>query len=350
MSEQRTEISSIGEFGLIDKITQGFVNQQESTIFAVGDDAAVLAKDHLHYGLLSTDMLVEGIHFDLAYTPLMHLGYKAVASNLSDIAAMNGIPTQITVSLAISNRFSLEAIETLYQGIKYACNDYKVDLVGGDTTSSLKGLLISVSVLGQVAQNQVAYRSGAQKGDILCVTGDLGASYLGLQVLRREKVSFVQNTDGSQPDLSAYDYIVGRHLKPKARTDIVHQLAELAVVPTSMIDVSDGLASELLHICKASQKGAVIFEKNIPIDKQVYDVAINEFKISPAECALNGGEDYELLFTIKQEDHAKIKHLPDLAFIGYIHEKEKGVNLVTNGNQTIPISPKGWNHFSSSKS
>ncbi len=339
---KRTEISSIGEFGLIDRISKNFLARHPSTKIGIGDDTAVIGTDK-QYQLVTTDMLVEGIHFDLSYAPVQHLGYKAVAVNVSDIAAMNGIPKQIIVSLGLSNRFSVEAVDVLYEGIRFACDDYNVDLVGGDTTSSRSGLVISVTAIGNVSPEALALRSTAQKSDIVCVTGDLGAAYLGLQVLEREKQEFLQNPD-MQPKLEEYDYMVRRQLKPGARTDIIHELKDLNIVPTSMIDVSDGLASEIMHICTQSGMGMNIYEDKIPIDKRAYETAV-EFKIDPITCAMNGGEDYELLFTIRQEDFEKLEKHPDIHFIGYVQEKEKGINLVTKAGQAVPIKAQGWTHF-----
>ncbi|BDD09931.1 thiamine-monophosphate kinase [Fulvitalea axinellae] len=344
MSEEqkRTELSSLGEFGLIDRITKDFPLTHESSELGVGDDAAIL-----NYGdkrvVVSTDMLTEGVHFDLRYVPLKHLGYKSVAVNVSDIAAMNAVPKQITVSIGLSSRFSLEACEELYAGIRAACEEYGVDLVGGDTTTSRSGLVISVTVIGEAEENALAKRDGAKEKDIICATGDLGGAYIGLQILEREKEVFLSNPE-MQPDLSNYNYVVGRQLKPKARMDIIHELADLGVVPTSMIDISDGLASELLHIASQSNVGISIFEDKLPIDKQTYNTAV-EFKIDPITCALNGGEDYELLFTIKQSEYEKLKMHPDIHFIGYTQSKEDGCNLITKQNNVYPLSAQGWNHF-----
>ena len=340
--EKRTEIKELGEFGLIDRITKDLEIKNSSTRIGVGDDAAAIecGKEYL---LLSTDMLNEGIHFDLTYTPLQHLGYKAISINVSDIAAMNGIPQQVVVSIGISNRFSVEAMDLLYEGMKAACDDFKVDLVGGDTASSASGLIISVSVTGKVARDKIALRSKAVKGDIVCVTGDLGAAYIGLQVLEREKQVYLANPD-MQPDLEKYPYIAGRQLKPKARTDIIHELAGLKVKPNAMIDISDGLASELHHLAKQSGVGFFIYEDKLPIDKQTYDTAV-EFNIDPITCVMNGGEDYELLFTIKQADFEKLKNHPDIHFIGYVTEKEKGINLVTKNKNVYPVKAQGWDHF-----
>jgi thiamine-monophosphate kinase len=338
-----TPLDTLGEFGLIDRIKSRITLQNKSTTKGIGDDAAVITPIAGHQLLVSTDMLVEKIHFDLSYVPLKHLGYKAVAVNVSDIAAMNALPQQLTVSIALSNRFSVEAIDELYAGMLAACEAYGIDLVGGDTTSSAAGLVISITVLGSVAADKIAYRSTAQPNDIICVTGDLGGAYLGLTLLEREKREFLANPN-MQPDLDRFPYVVRRQLKPEARMDIIHELAELGVVPTAMIDISDGLASELLHLCKQSGVGATIFEDKLPIAKETYSVAIEEFKISPTVCALNGGEDYELLFTIKQTDYEKIKHHEDISTIGYM-QSDKTVQLVTRNNQTQPLAAQGWKHF-----
>lgn len=344
MAEKRTELSDLGEFGLIDKLAEGISLNNSSTVKGIGDDAAVVEKDE-HFALLSTDMLVEGIHFDLSYCPLPHLGYKAVAVNVSDIAAMNGKPEQITVSLALSNRFSLEAIEALYSGMKAAANDYNVDIVGGDTTASKSGLVISVSVLGQVAKNKITFRKGSGQNDILCATGDLGGAFIGLQVLEREKQTFLANPD-MQPQLDKYQYIVQRQLKPSARMDIIHELKELDIVPTSMMDISDGLASEVFHLSKHSQVGFAVYEDQLPIDKQTYDTAV-EFNLDPITAVLNGGEDYELLFTIKQEDHPKLEKHRDIHFIGHAQTLDKGNVLITKNGNHVPLKAQGWDHLSS---
>lgn len=343
MNEKRTEISELGEFGLIDRLSRSFPSLVSSTIKGIGDDAAVIdiGDEAL---LVSTDMLVEGVHFDLAYTPLRHLGYKAVAVNVSDIAAMNGKPEQITVSVAISNRFSVEAIDELYKGIHAACQSYKIDLVGGDTTSSSSGLVISITVLGRARKDRITYRNGAKSNDIICVTGDLGGAFLGLQVLEREKEVYMANPD-MQPGLEKYEYMVGRQLKPEARMDIVYELEELGIIPTSMIDISDGLASELLHISSQSAASVRIFEDKIPIETFAYETAAVEFKVDPATCALNGGEDYELLFTIRQEDFEKVKNHQDIHLIGYMHEKKNENVMITKQGNTVRLSAQGWNHF-----
>jgi thiamine-monophosphate kinase len=338
----RSEISSLGEFGLINRIARTVEIKQKSTLKGIGDDTAVLAENP-ELTLLSKDLLCEGIHFDLSFMPLQHLGYKAVAVNVSDIAAMNGKPKQILVGLGLSNRFSVEAIDALYSGIKQACENYHVDLVGGDTTSSASGLVISITVLGTAPKEKVTYRSGAQNNDIICVTGDLGGAYMGLQVLEREKEVFKANP-AAQPDLEKYNYIVGRQLKPEARMDIIFELEEAGVVPTSMIDVSDGLASELLHLATQSKVGVKIFEDKIPIDDQTFETAF-EFKLDPTTCALNGGEDYELLFTIKQTDFDKIKKHHDIHFIGHVHDNPSANIMLSKLGTVVPISAQGWDHF-----
>lgn len=340
---KRTEISSLGEFGLIDRIGAGFASKLSSTLKGIGDDAAVISLGHDELLLISTDMLVEKVHFDLSYTPLAHLGYKAIAVNVSDICAMNGIATQVTVSIALSNRFSVEAIDELYSGIKAACDNYNVDLVGGDTTSSTSGLVISVSVLGKVNKAKVAYRNGAKVGDIICVSGDLGGAFLGLTVLEREKQVFLNQTT-AQPELQGFEYAVRRQLKPEARTEIVDDLAEAHVVPTSMIDISDGLASELMHLCKQSNVGAVVTEENLPVDTEVYNSLV-QFNIQPVTAVLNGGEDYELLFTISPNDYDKLKAHPDIAMIGQIKEKEVGLMMITKQGNKYPLKAQGWVHF-----
>lgn len=340
--ENRSEISQLGEFGLINRISEKFTLRHPSSVFGIGDDAAVIDAGE-NFMLISTDVLLEGPHFDLSYVPLKHLGYKAVAVNVSDIAAMNGKPSQITIGLGLSNRFSVEAVDELYEGIAAACKSYGIDLVGGDTTSSAAGLMIAITVLGHVDKNKVAYRRGAKVNDIICVTGDLGAAYMGLQVLEREKQVFLSNPD-MQPQLEKYEYLVGRQLKPEARMDIVHDLAELSVVPTSMIDVSDGLASELLHLHAASGLGVRVFEDKLPIDTTAYETAV-ELNIDPVTSALNGGEDYELLFTIAPTDFEKLKNHPDIHFIGHMHDNAAQNVLVTKQGNVVPLRAQGWNHF-----
>lgn len=344
MSEdRRTELGDLGEFGLIDRLTKGFDPKVPSTVKGVGDDAAVLERNDNEYTLISTDMLVEGVHFNLMYMPFKHLGYKSVVVNLSDIIAMNGKPEQITVSLAVSNRFPLEALEELYEGIQKACDFYQVDLIGGDTTSSYSGLIISVTAVGVVAKEKVVYRTGAKPNDLLVVTGDLGAAYMGLQVLEREKEVYKANP-AIQPDLDGFDYVIERQLKPEARKDVIGFLADLDVVPTSMIDVSDGLASEVLHLCKGSDVGAMVYNSKLPIDSTTSVSAI-DFNLDPVTCVLNGGEDYELLFTIRQEDFDKIKGNPHMTVIGYMTNADQGVFLVDSNDSLIPLKAQGWNHF-----
>ena len=338
----RTELEQLGEFGLIDHLTKDFENKQDSTILGIGDDAAVIEAGE-KYKIITTDMLVEGIHFNLMYAPLKHLGYKAVMVNLSDIYAMNGEATQITVSIAISNRFSVEAVKEIYKGIKTACDLYKIDLIGGDTTSSTSGLIISITAIGEVEKNEIVYRSGAQENDLIVVSGNLGAAYMGLQVLEREKEVYKGNPD-MQPELEGYDYILERQLKPEARKDIIHFLKDLGVKPTSMIDVSDGLASEILHLTKASEKGATLYEEKIPIDQETFNTA-RDFNLVPSTCALNGGEDYELLFTISQSDYEKLKDNSHFSIIGHITDQNAGVTVVDRGGVAQEIKAQGWNHF-----
>ncbi|MHA7942690.1 thiamine-phosphate kinase [Formosa sp. 3Alg 14/1] len=339
-NQQRTELSQLGEFGLIDHLTKHFEIKQETTIKGIGDDAAVLDfKDQ--QVVITTDLLVEGVHFDLSYMPLKHLGYKAVIVNLSDVFAMNANATQITVSIAMSNRFPLEAIEELYAGIETAAKTYGVDVVGGDTTSSTTGLLISVTALGTVSKDDVVYRNGAKPNDLLVVTGDIGSAYMGLQVLEREKEVFKVNPN-SQPDLEPYTYIIERQLKPEARQDIIKLLKDLEVKPTSMIDISDGLSSEIIHLCKQSKVGCDLYENKIPLDPQFISTC-EEFDIDGTTIALSGGEDYELLFTISQEDFPKIKANPNLTVIGFMTEENAGMHLVTRAETKIPLVAQGWN-------
>ncbi|MEP5255898.1 MAG: thiamine-phosphate kinase [Winogradskyella arenosi] len=337
---QRTPLSELGEFKLIEHLTEHFTVTQKSTVKSIGDDAAVLNFDKKQI-VVSTDLLVEGVHFDLTYAPLKHLGYKAVVVNLSDIYAMNAMATQVTVSIAVSNRFPLEALEELYAGITMAAKYYNVDVVGGDTTSSTSGLIISVTAIGEVEQGHEVLRSGAKPNDLLVLTGDIGGAYMGLQVLEREKQVFKVNPQ-NQPDLSMYTYIIERQLKPEARKDIVELLKELDVKPTSMIDVSDGLSSEVIHLCKQSKVGVDVYENKIPLDPQVI-ATCEEFNIDSTTIALSGGEDYELLMTISQEDFPKIKGNPNLTIIGYITDEDRGMHLVTRGEEKIPIIAKGWN-------
>ena len=340
----KTPVATLGEFELIKTITKEFKINEKSTQVGIGDDAAVIQHGK-EDTLVSSDLLIEGVHFDLSYMPLKHLGYKAVMVNLSDIYAMNGIATQITFSLAFSNRFPLEAIEELYAGIYLACKNYKVDLVGGDTTSSTTGLMLSVTAIGKAPKKEITQRSGAKEGNLVVVTGDLGGAYMGLQVLEREKAVFQVNPQ-SQPDLSEYSYCIERQLKPEARTDIKALLNELEVKPTSMIDISDGLSSEILHISKASKLGCQIYEDKIPIDPEVGKTC-EEFKINNTTAALNGGEDYELLFTIEQNDFEKVKGHPHLSVIGHMTEQASGYNMVTGLGQQIELTAQGWNGIKS---
>ena len=337
---QRTSLSELGEFGLINHITKHIKNQHKCTVRGVGDDAAVLAPSKMQT-LITTDLLVEGIHFDLSYMPLKHLGYKSVMVNLSDVYAMNGEAKQITVSIAVSNRFPLEAIEELYAGIQLACETYKVDLIGGDTTSSTKGILISVTAVGKAEKDTLVFRDGAKETDLIVVTGDLGAAYLGLQVLEREKQVFQVNPN-NQPDLNDYTYLIERQLKPEARRDIPKLLKELKVTPSAMIDISDGLSSELMHICSQSKVGCKIYEDKIPLDPQVIS-ACEEFDLDSTMVALSGGEDYELLFTISIDDYNKMKANPHFTVIGHITEERQGMKLITRANQELELKAQGWN-------
>jgi len=340
--EQRTEIADLGEFGLIEHLTKNAEIQNASTILGVGDDAAVID----HFGkqtVVTTDLLLEGIHFDLMYTPLKHLGYKAVVVNLSDIYAMNATPTQITLSIGISNRFSVEALNEFYEGVYFACEKYGVDLIGGDTSSSLKGFVISVTAIGEVAPDQFVKRSTARKGDLICVSGDLGGAYLGLTLMEREKKIYQENPT-IQPDLEDESYIVGKLLKPEARKDIIEFFASNQIVPTAMMDVSDGISSEVLHLCKQSNLGARVYEEKLPIADASRKAAF-KFGLDPTVCALNGGEDYELIFTIAQEDHDKIVLNEEISVIGYITDLEEGVKLLTKGGNQYDLKAQGWNAF-----
>ena len=337
---QRTSLSQLGEFGLIEHLTKNFDVKQSSTLKSIGDDAAVLDfKDKKV--LVSTDLLIEGVHFDLSYMPLKHLGYKAVVVNLSDICAMNAKPTQITVSVAVSNRFPLEALEELFAGITLASHEYKVDVIGGDTTSSQKGLIISITAIGEADAEEIVYRNGAKQTDLLVVTGDIGSAYMGLQVLEREKQVFQVNPN-SQPDLDAYTYLIERQLRPEARKDIRTLLYALEIQPTSMIDISDGLSSEIMHLCKQSKVGCNLYEDKLPLDPQLISVC-EEFNIDSTTVAINGGEDYELLFTIAMEDFEKIKANPNFTIIGHMTQESEGVHLITRANTKIPLKARGWN-------
>lgn len=337
-----TPISALGEFGLIERLTNGFEIVNPSTIKTIGDDAAVIDNSGKRT-VVSTDLLVEGIHFDIMYTPLKHLGYKSVVVNLSDIYAMNATPKQVTVSLAISSRYTVEALEELYEGIKLACKNYQVDLVGGDTTSSLSGLIISVTAIGEANEDELVYRSGAKVGDLICVTGDLGGAYLGLQILEREKRIYLEHP-GVQPELENADYLIGRQLKPEARKDVIQFFKEMEIKPTAMMDLSDGLSSDIFHICKQSGVGCDINEAAVPVSEDAYNMALN-FNLDPITCALNGGEDYELLFTIEPEDETKLNGEDTFSVIGQITAKENGCVLVTRSGNRHNLKSQGWNHF-----
>ena len=340
---QRTSLSQLGEFGLIDHLTKNFEINQPSTLKGIGDDAAVLDfKDKKI--VVSTDLLIEGVHFDLAYMPLKHLGYKSVVVNVSDICAMNAKPTQITVSVAVSNRFPLEALEELFAGITHAAKEYNVDVIGGDTTSSQKGLILSITALGEADAEEIVYRDGATQTDLLVVTGDVGSAYMGLQVLEREKQVFLVNPN-SQPDLDAYTYLIERQLKPEARKDVRTLLHALEIKPTSMIDISDGLSSEIIHLCKKSNVGCNVYEDKLPIDPQLINVC-EEFNIDSTTVAINGGEDYELLFTIKMDDFDKIKGNPNFTIIGHMTQESEGIHLITRANTKIELRARGWNALS----
>jgi len=342
MSEERTEISQLGEFGLIDHLTKNIELKQASSLLGVGDDAAVID----HFGkqtVITTDLLLEGVHFDLMYTPLKHLGYKSVVVNLSDIYAMNATPTQILMSVGISNRFSVEAMTEFYEGVYAACEKYGVDLIGGDTTASQKGFMISVTAIGEVAPDKYVKRSTAQKGDLLCVSGDLGAAYVGLLFLEREKKIYLESP-GVQPDLEGEAYVVGKLLKPEARKDIIEFLDDTEVRPTSMMDISDGLSSEILHLCKQSQLGCVLYEDKLPIAEPMRNAAF-KFEIDPTACALSGGEDYELLFTVSQADYEKLLLSEQISVVGYMTEPEQGAHILTKGGGKHAITAQGWNHY-----
>jgi len=341
MSETNlTNISELGEFGLIDELTKDIKPKNKSTVFGIGDDAAVLNYPKGKQILVSKDLLIEGVHFDMTFMPLKHLGYKSAIVNFSDMAAMNGKPLQMLVGIGVSSKFSTEALKEIYEGMKMACDKYGVDFVGGDTTSSTHGLFISVTVIGEASDKEIVYRSGAKPNDLLCVSGDLGASYMGLLILEREKRAFEANPK-VQPELEGNDYILQRHLKPEARVDIVDSLKKAKILPTSMIDISDGLASEVLHICKSSGTGCVIYEEKIPIDQSAFDIA-KTFKIIPTVAAMNGGEDYELLFTISQKDFEKVKKIDDISIIGYITDEAEGKRIITQDNQSFEIEAQGW--------
>jgi thiamine-monophosphate kinase len=342
ISTRHTDVNTLGEFGLIDHLTKDFVAQRDSTLKAVGDDAAVIDAG-AKVMVVSTDMLVEGIHFDIMYTPLKHLGYKSIIVNISDIIAMNAVPEQVTVSIAISSKYSVEALEEFYEGIRLACEIYKVDLIGGDTTSSPRGMTISVTALGSANKEDIVYRNGARPGDIICVTGNLGAAYLGLQVLEREKALFMEHPD-IKPDLDNNQYQLERFLKPEARKDAVNYFKNQGLKPTAMIDISDGLASEIMHICKQSKTGALIEEAKVPIHSTTEQLAV-KFRLDPITCALSGGEDYELLFTVDPADLEKVQMMPDVYIIGEIKSPAEGIKLLTTGGNMHTIKAQGWVHF-----
>jgi thiamine-monophosphate kinase len=337
----RTEIASLGEFGLIDHLTKNNETRNSSTILSIGDDAAVIDHSGMQT-VISTDLLVEGIHFDLMYTPLKHLGYKSIVVNLSDIYAMNATPTQVMLSIAISNRFSVEALDEFYEGVYAACEKYGVDLIGGDTTSSQKGFVISITAIGEVALDKFVTRSGAKNGDLVCVSGELGGAFLGLTLMEREKKIFAET--GAQPDLENQAYIAARLLKPEARKEVIEFFAEEGIMPTSMMDISDGLSSELLHICKQSACGCVLYEDKIPVNEEAKQFAY-KLEIDPTACALSGGEDYELLFTIAQADYEKIIKNPEISIVGYITEAAEGAHLLTRGGNKHALVAQGWNHL-----
>lgn len=340
-NKETTNLEQFGEFGLIKHLTQHVNIHHKSTVKGIGDDAAVI--NNKKQTVVTTDMLIEGVHFDLMYMPMKHLGYKAVVVNLSDVYAMNATPKQITVSIALSSKFTLEATEEIYKGIITACEKYNIDLVGGDTSSTRSGLVISITAIGEADEKDIVYRSGANEGDLLCVSGDLGGAYVGYMLLEREKRVFLENPD-MQPDLGGHDYIVGRQLRPEARKDIIENLAKAGVKPTAMIDISDGLASECFHLAEQSEIGIDVYEEKLPIDHTTYDQA-REFNLDPTTCALNGGEDYELLFTIKQADFDKVKNDPNISIIGHCTSKNEGVNLITKSNNKHAIQAQGWQAF-----
>lgn len=340
----RTEISTLGEFGLIDHLTEGIQLQNKSSVYGIGDDAAVLSPSQEMQTLVTTDLLLEGVHFDLTYMPLKHLGYKAAMVNFSDIYAMNGTPRQITVSLGISRKFCVEDIDSLYSGIRLACENHNVDIVGGDTTSSMTGLTISITCIGEAAKEDIVYRNGAKPTDLVCVSGNLGAAYMGLQLLEREKNVLKDAGSDVQPDFAGKEYILERQLKPEARRDIIEKLKSAGIKPTSMMDISDGLSSEMMHICKQSKTGCRIYEEHLPIDYQTAVMA-EEFNMNLTTCALNGGEDYELLFTVPLAEHEKVKAIEDVRLIGHITKPELGCALVTRDGQEFELKAQGWNHL-----
>jgi|TARA_B110000879_G_scaffold201816_1_gene277394 thiamine-monophosphate kinase len=346
-NKETTNISELGEFGLIEHLTKQFIITKPETKLSIGDDAAVIHMADKQQ-VISTDMLIEDIHFDMMYSPLVHIGYKSISSSISDICAMNAKASQVLVSVAMSSKYTLQAVEELYTGIRAACEKYDVELIGGDTSSSVIGMCISVTVIGYVEEKKIVTRSGAKEGDLLCVSGDLGGAYMGLQILEREKQVFLTNKE-MKPDLEGKDYIVGRQLRPEARKDIVDLFEELGIQPSSMIDVSDGLSSEVFHLCKQSNIGMKIYEDKLPIDQQTYDTAI-EFNLAPTTCAMNGGEDYELLFTVPQADFDKIKNSMDISIVGYCTAPHEGKELITKSGNVVPLEAQGWENFNLSVS
>jgi thiamine-monophosphate kinase len=341
-NKEKTEINKLGEFGLIKHLTKEFTIKHNETAYGIGDDAAIIAANQKQQ-VISTDLFVENIHFDLMYSPLMHIGYKCISASVSDICAMNAVASQVLVSIALSSKYSLEAVEELYRGIKASCEKYDLELIGGDTSSSVTGLMISVTVIGYAEEKKIVKRSGAKPGDLLVATGDLGGAYMGLQMLEREKQVFLDQKD-MQPDLEGKEYIVGRQLRPEARTDIVELLDEIGIVPTSMIDISDGLSSEIFHLCNQSKIGMRVYEDKLPIDQQTYDTAL-EFNLAPTTCAMNGGEDYELLFTLPQTDYDKVKNSIELTVIGYCTEPHLGLEMITKSGNVVALEAQGWENF-----
>lgn len=341
--EKRTEVNELGEFGLIKVLTSRFKAQNDSTLQSVGDDAAVVRYDKGKVTVVTTDMLIEGVHFDLMYTPLKHLGYKSVVVNLSDIYAMNAVPKQITMNIGISNRFSVEALEEFYEGVKAACSAYGVDLIGGDTSSSIKGFIISVTAMGEAEEQDLCYRNTAKEGDLICVSGDLGGAFLGLQILEREKHIFKENPE-IQPDLENQKYIVSRQLMPEARKDIIDLFKQAKIKPTAMMDISDGLSSELMHISTQSNLGCYVYEDSVPVKNEVYEFAL-KFKVNPITCAMNGGEDYELLFTINPKDREKLDNIPNVSIIGNMTSPKKGYVLESKRGQKVKLKAQGWDSF-----
>ena len=341
-NKEKTEINKLGEFGLIKHLTKEFTIKHNETAYGIGDDAAIIAANQKQQ-VISTDLFVENIHFDLMYSPLMHIGYKCISASVSDICAMNAVASQVLVSIALSSKYSLEAVEELYRGIKASCEKYDLELIGGDTSSSVTGLMISVTVIGYAEEKKIVKRSGAKPGDLLVAPGDLGGAYMGLQMLEREKQVFLDQKD-MQPDLEGKEYIVGRQLRPEARTDIVELLDEIGIVPTSMIDISDGLSSEIFHLCNQSKIGMRVYEDKLPIDQQTYDTAL-EFNLAPTTCAMNGGEDYELLFTLPQTDYDKVKNSIELTVIGYCTEPHLGLEMITKSGNVVALEAQGWENF-----